>query len=308
MNAPLVSVVIPVYNMAGFIAGAVDSALKQSWRALEIIVVDDESSDSTAEALAPYLSRITYIRQKNAGAAAARNRGIRAARGEYVAFLDSDDVWLEEKIERQLGLFFAAPDIGACHTGARIIDAGGRVIEELPDEGFTQSGQILLPMLLWKSRVLLSSLMVRRECLLRTGEFDETLKTGEDTHFIMRCARLYGFGYLPGKLLLRRAHPDSLTNMAYSSMKNNATFLSLRKALELFPEIDAKTRRAAFEVRYFHYGYTNFRRGNFAFARMFFRKTLGYSFFNLRAHMFLILSFFPGIAARLIPARRWGGA
>ncbi|MGE5308822.1 MAG: glycosyltransferase family 2 protein [Deltaproteobacteria bacterium] len=302
----MVSVIIPAYNAGRWLSSAIDSVLRQTYDEIEIIVVDDGSTDATAESLSPYFLKITYVRQKNSGPAAARNRGISLARGRFIAFLDADDLWLPDKLERQVDALDRDPAAGACHTNVDFMDERGNVVDH-PDEGLEQSGMILERLLLWKSRVLLSSLLLRRECLESTGGFDETLLTGEDWHFIMRCARRNIFAYLPERLLLRRERPDSLTSRAYASARNNTTFESLRKALDGFPEIDPRVRRAAFEIRYFHYGYMNFRRGEYVLARGYFLKTLACSMFNMRACLLLMLSMAPWVAGRLVPRTLAGG-
>ena len=110
-SEPRVTVVIPTYNRAKVILRALETAFAQTYRNLEIIVVDDGSTDDTTAVLAPYWERIHYIHQSNQGASAARNRGIQEATGEFIAFLDSDDEWLPAKLERQIELLEARPDL-----------------------------------------------------------------------------------------------------------------------------------------------------------------------------------------------------
>ena len=112
MTGPLVSVVIPVYDGAAFIAQTLDSVLRQSWPRLEVIVVDDGSTDETPERVRPFRDRILYLRQENRGGGAARNAGVAASRGDYLAFLDQDDLWAPEKLERQLAVARAHPESG----------------------------------------------------------------------------------------------------------------------------------------------------------------------------------------------------
>ncbi len=110
----LVSCIVPVFNGARYLAEALDSILAQTWRPLEVIVVDDGSTDGTAHIAAGYGERISYLRQANAGPAAARNRGLDAAAGKFIAFLDADDLWHEEKLARQMARFEVRPELDLC--------------------------------------------------------------------------------------------------------------------------------------------------------------------------------------------------
>ncbi len=120
-----VSVIIPTYNRAALVAEAVASVLAQTWRDFEVLVVDDGSTDGTIEALAPYASRLRLLRRESrGGVSAARNTGIKAARGEWLAFLDSDDLWLPEKLSRQMAYLAAHPDLSSARP-RRPGSAGG---------------------------------------------------------------------------------------------------------------------------------------------------------------------------------------
>ena len=112
----LVSVVIPAFNGERFIGPTIESALAQTYSSVEIIVVDDGSTDATQEAVRRFGDRVRYLRQSNQGGAAARNQGISAARGDWVAFLDQDDLWLPQKLERQAAVFLAEPSTVVCFT------------------------------------------------------------------------------------------------------------------------------------------------------------------------------------------------
>src|SRR5262249_23742907 len=113
---PEVSVVIPSYNSAKYLRDAVDSVLKQTFRDFEVVVVDDGSTDDTQAVICRYVSSVRYIRQDNSGVADARNRGIEASRGHYIAFLDADDTWLKHKLEVQLTELKKKPGYRACYT------------------------------------------------------------------------------------------------------------------------------------------------------------------------------------------------
>ena len=117
---PCVSVIVPTFNRAWILKEAIDSVLAQNYRDFELIVIDDGSTDHTRDILHPYRDRLTVIRQANAGVSAARNRGIRAASGRLIAFLDSDDLWLPGKLERQTAFFDATPEAMVCRLDTRI--------------------------------------------------------------------------------------------------------------------------------------------------------------------------------------------
>lgn len=182
MSAPLVSVVIPSYNHARFVTEAVDSVLSQTNCQIEVIVVDDGSTDNTREVLASYGSRIRYIYQDNKGLPGARNTGIRAALGEWVAVLDSDDYWHPQKTERQLAAV-------AAHPEADVVGSPGGDLpmpELLPLDPPTRWLSIRDFLLI--TPMSASSTMVRRRCFDAVGLFDESLRSAEDRDMWLRLA------------------------------------------------------------------------------------------------------------------------
>ncbi|MCA9271314.1 MAG: glycosyltransferase family 2 protein, partial [Planctomycetales bacterium] len=124
-NLPTISVVIPTFNCAGYIGRALDSVFSQDYAPLEVIIVDDGSTDDTIAALEPYNDRIRLLRQANAGSAAARNAGLAQATGEFVALLDADDWFLPNKFHTQAAMLAADPSLAAVHSGWRIVDEDG---------------------------------------------------------------------------------------------------------------------------------------------------------------------------------------
>ena len=133
MKQPLVSVIIPNYNYGHFLAQSIDSVLAQTYPNIEIIVVDDGSSDDSAEVLMTYSDKIKWIKQSNQGVSAARNKGTAASKGELIAFLDADDVWLPEKIEKQVRVFHAENEIGLVHCGLVDFDDEGNLLSKQLD-------------------------------------------------------------------------------------------------------------------------------------------------------------------------------
>ena len=191
---PLVSVIIPTYNRAGVICRTIDNVLAQTYPATEVIVVDDGSTDDTQANLRQYSSRIRVVSQSNAGPSSARNRGLRLALGEFVAFQDSDDLWMPTKLERQVGLLRRIDKSVVCCLCNAIFRYEGR-------REFTSFQRAwLFPRYgegLWSNvaevvatRFVLfcQTAMIRREVLNRLGGFDETLKYHEDYDLLLRLA------------------------------------------------------------------------------------------------------------------------
>jgi GT2 family glycosyltransferase len=188
-GSPFVSVVIPAYNSSDCIAAAVESVLRQTFSNYEVIVINDGSTDSTSleAALQPYLSRIRYLRQENGGPSAARNLGIRQARGRYVALLDSDDVWLPDHLSRQIEHLNRDANLGLVYSNNMQFRDGqaiGKAFDTVP-----QTGPVTLDSLLAEQcTVNTSSVVVSREAVLNAGLFNETLHRCEDFDLWLRLA------------------------------------------------------------------------------------------------------------------------
>lgn len=186
LKRPHVSVIIPVFNGARHIAATVQSVLGQSYTDWELIVVDDGSTDGTAELLRPYRGQLRLIRQANQGVSAARNTGLRLALGEFVLFLDGDDLLHPDKLKRQVALLESDHLLGAVHSGWRLVDEYGRPLR--PIRPWQQAPELDLPgWLKWKP-VFLGAMLFRRSWLLRIEGFRTDLRQAEDTDFLLRLS------------------------------------------------------------------------------------------------------------------------
>ncbi|MBS1792996.1 MAG: glycosyltransferase [Acidobacteria bacterium] len=209
MNAK-VSVIIPNYNYEKFISRTVESVLSQTYQNIEIIVVDDGSKDGSLDVLKGFGDRIRVVEQKNAGVSAARNHGVEVSTGELVAFLDADDVWLPEKLERQLEKMNSDPEIGLVHCSMTLIDPADNPIGE-KKEG--QEGRVANEFLLLKRGVVIgagSTALVRRAVFDEAGGFDRRLSTAADWEFCYRVARLHKIGFVREPLVLYRMHGTNM--------------------------------------------------------------------------------------------------
>jgi hypothetical protein len=212
-QAPSVSVIVPAYNTADFIAECLDSVFAQTFFDFEIIVVNDGSPD-TAElerVLAPYRERIVYVRHENRGLSGARNSGIRPARAEYLAFLDSDDCWPREYLSTQMRLFQENPSLDLVYADAILFGSG-----PIPRKTFMQTSApptTLDDLLSEGGQILPSGTVVKKGAIVKAGFFDETLKRCEDLDMWLRLAdRGAKIAFQGNLLFLRRVHSTALTS------------------------------------------------------------------------------------------------
>jgi glycosyltransferase involved in cell wall biosynthesis len=205
--AKSVSVIIPTYNYGRFLTEAISSALEQTHPPLEIIVIDDGSTDDTADVAERFSAQVTYIRQENAGVSAARNRGVAESSGELIAFLDADDIWEPTKLEKQVAKFCTDAAVGLVHCEMRIFDSGtGETVGM--DLGGVEEGAAE-SLLLWEYptvNVSGSVIVVDRRAFEEVKGFDTKIKCGEDWDFCYRVARKFKVGFVPEPLVNYRSH------------------------------------------------------------------------------------------------------
>lgn len=276
----LVSVVIPVYNGSVFLRAALDSVFGQTYPVVQTIAVDDGSTDSSPEILAAYGSRLQVVRQLNAGVAAARNAGIRAARGEFVAFLDQDDWWLPDKIAKQVAVFRAEKEVGLVHTAIWCCDAAGTQHECPPAYRPLTQGQQMVgrcyDLLLLGNVICNSSVMVRRAALDQVGPCDQRIRgnTIQDYDLWLRLARDYTFGHVPERLTVFRLHAAQGHNNWLAMLEQELSML-LRLQPEPFWQEDQRKRG---RMAYLHdaLATAQYDAGNVTEARRHFAKALAY--------------------------------
>jgi glycosyltransferase involved in cell wall biosynthesis len=215
---PTLSCIVPVYNSETYLGQALDSILEQTLPPTEIIVIDDGSTDATPMIAAKYARHVSYIRQENRGPAGARNAGLRVSDGDFLTFLDADDTWHPEKLERQMRALEAEPEAGICITHVQNfwIEALAHERARLDGHPFTRPAP----------GYVCQALLARRRVFDQVGSFDETLRIGEDTDWFTRVA---GAGIrkivLPDVLVNRRIHGKNISFEMYSSQDARAALL-----------------------------------------------------------------------------------
>ncbi len=234
-----VSVIIPTYNHAQYLPDALESVLSQTYKDYEIIVVDDGSTDNTKEILEPYLPQINYIYQENSGQSKARNHAIRISSGQYIAFLDADDVWTPDKLEFQVRVLDLDPEAGLVFADAEVFQdpqtAGASFFEMVgfPRTPITDSREVsgAFEKLLEKNFIQTGTVIARRECFEQVDLFDESLKLAEDKDMWLRIAKLYKIQAVPKVLLKKRGFSTS----DYELLKRQVLKV-LDKMEALYPE------------------------------------------------------------------------
>jgi glycosyltransferase involved in cell wall biosynthesis len=233
-NNKTVSVIIPTHNRAWAIREAIDSVLAQNYTDSELIVVDDGSTDNTYQILLEYGNRITVIWQPNQGVSAARNRGIKEASGKFIAFLDSDDRWLPEKLTHQVDFFKSHPAALICQTEEIWIRNGVRVNPK--NRHKKPSGSIFEPSL-HLCLVSPSAVMMKREIFDRVGLFDETLPACEDYDLWLRIACRYPVYLIDAQLIIKTGgHSDQLSRMPALDQYRIQSLLNLMESGALFDD------------------------------------------------------------------------
>ena len=213
MKRSLISCIVPVFNGERYLAETLDSMLAQTYRPIEIIVVNDGSTDRTAAVVAGYGDRVHSLHQDNAGPATARNTGLNAARGEFLAFLDADDLWHPEKLERQMACFHESNEVDYCVSHVQNFWIPELIEEEKKFRDHRMSKSL--------PGYVTGTLLVRRDFLNIVGQFNVAIEHADDTEWFLRAnERGGGLKLLPDVLLYRRLHYTNLSRVKASNSRD----------------------------------------------------------------------------------------
>lgn len=278
---PTVSVIIPTYNNKDMVVDAIESVLAQTCKDFEIIVVDDGSTDETGELLAKYTNRIIYIYQKNSHISVARNNGFRASKGKYIAQLDADDLWLPEKLDKQIVEFERHPEAGLVYCDSYICNYGKEDDRQItfsrhyikPREGN------VFPYFFKANPLCTSSAVIARDVWEKAGGLDESLRGGQDAEFFMRISAFAPVYYCPEPLMIYRKHSANTSSAVTSSSNARTAFKkniaqrrsairNLTKAGQKLPLTVLLFERAPQPVRYLMFFWWRFRFGSNPFHSM----------------------------------------
>jgi glycosyltransferase involved in cell wall biosynthesis len=286
---PRVSVIIPSYNRADFLMEALESVFHQTWKNFEVIVIDDGSTDDTATRIEPWLSRIRFLSQPNSGVAAARNLGIRYAGGEFICFLDSDDLWVPTKLEEQIAFADRNDQYALIATELDSFDSAGRVSFRVKSSMYHIPNGFVLEHLLFSNWIQTSTVMVRRQAVVRAGGFDEDVgQFGEDWLLWMRIAAEAPIYFLPIPMVRYRVHAQNLSSHRPASQYKS--LMCILDRLALLPQFQARRkllRRARYRIA-FGRGLGDLRTSSYESAIDKFRTACAVGPFPNRALVFLL--------------------
>lgn len=253
MANPTVSIVIPAYNAAIYLHKTIESILQQSFQDFEVLVVNDGSTDETAKCVLGFTDcRVKLINQENQGCATARNTGILSAEGKYIAFLDSDDLWEQTKLEKQVqyldkninfGLVYTWVDFSdqeANPTGkVRKVFAEGNVFHDMLTGNVISCGSVPL---------------VRRECFDAVGLFDTDLWTAEDKDLWLRISTRYPFGLIKEPLVYYRQHPNSKSSKGFKRREQDFQKIMSKVSEDLLPK-DSSLWKKVYSQQYLYFAW-----------------------------------------------------
>ncbi|MDX1634508.1 MAG: glycosyltransferase [Marinobacter sp.] len=246
----MISVVTPTYNRADFLPEAVRSVLDQTFPDFELLIVDDGSTDNTREVLAPFLEdpRVHYQYQANQGQSMARNHALSRARGRFICFLDSDNAWLPDKLEKQMAAFEQHPDVDVVYGDIITIDEGGR---ELSRENMRRYSGHIAAQMLRDNCVSMNTAMARRRCFDEMGGMSGTRRVADDYDLWLRFSARYRFLYLPEFFAKYRVMADQISSDKRRRFDTNEQIIHdfLRDYPEAVTRLETRRGLASFYSR-----------------------------------------------------------
>lgn len=304
MSNPLVSVIVPTYNCAPFVEAAIGSVLSQGYAPMEVVVVDDGSTDGTPQVLERFGDRIRVFTQANSGPARTRNRAIREARGEYLAFLDGDDLWLPGHTEALMSWVRREPAakvvfgdwlVWPVQSDGSYAPLALPAADVNPGVNDSASGW-LYPRMLFDSMLHIIATVLHRSVHAEVGGFDETLRTGSDYDFWLKVSRRYAITKLRSTVAVYRHNPSSVT---YSVRPENNPYRLLKRAVDTYGLADdqgnsadpARVQRRLAELAFAH-GYKHYWRGDPRIAQQSFLQALSHHRWNAKTSAYVLASMF----------------
>lgn len=325
----LISVILPTYNRAAFLPGAIESVLGQTYQDIELIIIDDGSTDDTEAVVAPFLNdqRTRYIRQMNAGAAAARNHGLSLRQGKYVAFIDSDDTWVRDKLEIQFEIMKYLPDAGIVCSDFSSVDNDGcrekshirsyfsvlddynlryedvfQHVMQQPVQGFGTDEKVywgnIYETMIFGNIILTSTCLCREEVFKNAGDFDTRYGTLEDYDLFLRISRRFPIAFIDKPLVCYRYSNDQLSGELHFEKLCANVIDIFKKNVEALKdeEFGRKNKnkiKSHLGMLHAQQAYFYFSHGNMSLAAQYYRQSILQRPGHYKSYLYLLFSLLP---------------
>jgi glycosyltransferase involved in cell wall biosynthesis len=272
----LVSVILPCYNGARWLGRAIESVLSQTYEHLELVIIDDGSTDNSKEIIDSYMgdARIRYVYQSNRGFSAAINRGIMASCGYLVGLIGQDDLWLLRKLELQVDYLNKYPTFDLVHSDVYFIDSDGRILGEKKAKApsYHSTRQEVIKRLFLDNFIGFETVLVKRQCFDELGLFDERMTGFSDHDMWLRLAGSFNIGYLGLSLSKKRRHDLQISKAKLENVLNDE-FLVVEKAIDRYPFLKTVEQKKLASV-YYPLGLLSLKKGNIEEAKQNLLKTI----------------------------------
>jgi glycosyltransferase involved in cell wall biosynthesis len=265
---PKVSVIIPTHNRIHFLTGAIESVLNQTFQDVEIIVIDDGSTDSTKEIVGTYIQRnpgkISYYYQPKKGVSVARNTGIGYSKGEFIAFLDSDDMWLPHKLEKQIRTI-SQESVGFAYSYAYVDEENRKTSKMKPFSPALDFNDLFLK----EKSIITSTVLIRKEYLHEVGLFDESIGVAEDYDLWARILLKYKAYFIPEPLVIYRKHDKNISDDTEQMLVNGIAIFQKFQKNDTIPkkEVDKKLSYKHYQLGKLYYEENYCRKSAIQFAK-----------------------------------------
>jgi glycosyltransferase involved in cell wall biosynthesis len=282
-----VSVIIPAYNCASYTVETVESVLNQTYANIEIIVVDDGSTDNTGEELKKFAGVIQYIYKENGGACSARNLGIGLSTGEYIACLDCDDLWLPEKLEHSLAVLEACPELALVFTACYLIDSEGNISGQERCHVDLRNGY---RQLFYENYIAAPTVVMRRSCLGNVGLFDEDIFIPADWDLWLRLSRLFPIGYIDKPLSKYRV----TSNYSARNLQQffEESMYVIEKNIKICGDLSVGEQNKIYRTLFWVFSLLHFKAGNWCETRSMLKRSIDCDPYQGRAYYLYILTYF----------------
>ncbi|TYS59867.1 glycosyltransferase [Sutcliffiella horikoshii] len=286
----LVSVIIPCFNSEKWIIETIDSVLNQTYSNIEIIVVDDGSTDNTKDVISNYSKRIKYIYQQNKGPSVARNLGIKKSKGKYVAFLDSDDLWESNKLEKQVEFLENNQNIALVFSNVKVINEKGEYLYTHYNNIPKDKKEIITAFFLGKITMNTPTIVAHKKAIQKVGGFQEHLPVREDHFLLMNMVDNFNIYHFKEPLVKRRINEGSLSSVVDPDKVFHMLESFVTISMKEFPYLE-KYKRNIYSKINISLGTSYWKSGNYKNSKVFIIKSIRLNPLRIRYYLFLLLVF-----------------